>query len=69
MTIEIRGDFIELQQLLKLADIASGGGEAKQMIQDELIKVNGEIETRRSRKIRKGDIVAISGSSDVLEIR
>ena len=69
MKIEIKGDYIELQQLIKLADIASAGGEAKQMIQDGIVQVNGETETRRSRKIRKGDFVTVNGVPDMLEIR
>lgn len=69
MKIEIKGDYIELQQLIKLADIASGGGEAKQMIQDGIVQVNGETETRRSRKIRKGDCVTVKGVPGMLEIR
>ncbi|NMB10398.1 MAG: S4 domain-containing protein YaaA [Tissierellia bacterium] len=63
MTNEIKIDteFIKLEQLLKLASIVDSGGIAKMIIQDELIKVNGEIETRRGRKLYPGDIVEYQG--------
>ncbi|MEZ0374211.1 MAG: RNA-binding S4 domain-containing protein [Candidatus Sericytochromatia bacterium] len=53
----IETEFIELAQLLKLTDCVSTGGEAKEMIRQGLVKVNGEIETRRGRKLRSGDRV------------
>lgn len=55
--IIIDSEFIKLDQFLKLSEIASSGGEAKVMIMSEEIFVNGEIETRRGRKIRSGDTV------------
>lgn len=54
---QVDGDFIKLDQLLKAADIASSGGEAKILIASELIRVNDEIVTQRGKKIRKGDKV------------
>ena len=45
-------EYIKLDQFLKLAQIAMTGGEAKAMIQDGMVKVNGEVETRRGRKLR-----------------
>ena len=54
----IETDFIELAQLLKLVNLVGTGGEAKEMIQNGLVRVNGEIEARRGRKLRPGDIVA-----------
>ncbi len=45
--VEIRDDFIKLGQLLKLANLVSSGVEAKVVIQDGLVKVNGEVETRK----------------------
>lgn len=59
--IKIDTEFIKLEQLLKLASIVDSGGIAKMIIQDELIKVNGEIETRRGRKLYPGDIVEYQG--------
>ncbi|NMB09512.1 MAG: S4 domain-containing protein YaaA [Tissierellia bacterium] len=59
--IKIDTEFIKLEQLLKLAGIVDSGGIAKMIIQDELIKVNGEIETRRGRKIYPDDKVEYEG--------
>ncbi len=66
--IFIRGEFIELQQFLKLAGITHTGGEAKQLILDSRVKVNNAIEIRRSRKLIKGDIVYVEGLSDMMKI-
>ena len=49
----------KLEQLLKYADLASTGGEAKYLIQSGLVRVNGKKETRRGYKIKEGDIVEI----------
>ena len=59
--IEIRDDFIKLGQLLKLANIVSDGAEAKLLIQDGEVKVNGEVDTRRGRKVYHGDMVSCKG--------
>ena len=53
--ITIRNEYITLGQFLKYVGIVSSGIEAKAMIKDGLIKVNGEIETRRGKKLRNGD--------------
>jgi ribosome-associated protein len=66
--IFIRGEFIELQQFLKLAGITHTGGEAKQLIMDSQVKVNNTIEIRRSRKLIKGDIVYVEGLSDMMKV-
>ena len=58
-TIEITTEYIKLQDLLKFAAIASTGGEAKLMVQDGQVRVNGEICTQRGRKIRPGDDVQV----------
>ncbi|MFW5998419.1 MAG: RNA-binding S4 domain-containing protein [bacterium] len=55
--IEIYSDNIKLDQFLKWANIVETGGEAKLLIQSEKIKVNNQIETRRSHKIKEGDLV------------
>lgn len=52
-------DFIELIKLLKLKQIAQTGGHAKMMVEDNLVKVNGELEYRKRRKLRAGDIVEL----------
>lgn len=66
--IFIRGKFIELQQFLKLAGITRTGGEAKQLILDSQVKVNNAIETRRSRKLIKGDIVYVEGFPTMMKV-
>ena len=54
-TVTIRDEYITLGQFLKFAGIVSSGIDAKIMIKDGIIKVNGEIETRRGKKLRNGD--------------
>ena len=53
---------IRLDQFLKLADIVQSGGEAKVLIQSGYVNVNGEVETRRKRKLRPGDVVETNGT-------
>ena len=65
--IKIRDEYITLGQLLKFANLVSSGIEAKMVILDELVLVNGEIETRRGKKIRSGDIVEFNGQQIVVE--
>lgn len=60
--IKIKDEFIKLGQLLKLAGLVDTGVEAKIAVQDGLVKVNGETDTRRGRKIVSGDIVEYNGS-------
>ncbi len=54
--IEIKSEFIKLDQLLKYAGIAATGGEAKWMIEEGMVEVNGEICLQRGKKCHKGDI-------------
>ncbi|MEF9991477.1 MAG: S4 domain-containing protein YaaA [Paraclostridium sp.] len=60
--IAIDSEFIKLDQFLKLVDVASTGGHAKFLIQEGLVKVNGEIETRRGKKLRSNDMVEVEGN-------
>ena len=60
--ITIDSEFIKLDQFLKLADLASTGGHAKFLILEGLVKVNGEVETRRGKKLRPQDIVEVEGN-------
>ena len=60
-TITIHTEFVKLQDLLKLADAVSTGGEAKIVIQEGAVSVNGETCTMRGRKIRPGDTVVYQG--------
>jgi ribosome-associated protein len=55
--VEIRGDTIRLGQLLKLAGIADSGTDAKAMLAEGLVSVNGELEQRRGRQVHPGDEV------------
>ncbi len=59
--VKITTEFITLGQLLKMADIIQSGGMAKWFLQEYEVLVNGEIETRRGRKLQDGDVVEISG--------
>ncbi|SHK04027.1 RNA-binding S4 domain-containing protein [Tepidibacter formicigenes] len=61
--IKINSDFIKLDQLLKLIDIASTGGHAKIIIQEGEVKVNGKVEYQRGKKIKSGDIIDVQGMS------
>ena len=58
---------IKLDQFLKLSDIAGSGGNAKHLIRSGAVKVNGEEETRRGRKLRSGDVVTFDGEDYVIE--
>ena len=66
-TIEITTEYIKLQDLLKLAGLTYTGGEAKVMVQEGLVTVNGEVCTMRGRKISPGDTVEFEGKT--LEVR
>lgn len=59
--VAIRGESIRLGQLLKLAGVAGTGGDARELVQDGAVRVNGEPETRRGRQLRDGDIVEAAG--------
>lgn len=56
-TIQLREDFIKLGQALKAAGYVENGVEAKLVITDGLVKVNGEVDVRRGRKLYEGDVV------------
>lgn len=64
--VPIATDAIELAALLKWAQVATSGGEAKQMIQAGRVRVNGEVERRRSRRLVPDDRVEINGSTIVV---
>lgn len=59
--VVISDDFIKLGQLLKLANMVSSGVEAKIVIQNGEVKVNGEVDTRRGKKIYPNDVVEYKG--------
>ena len=56
-TIQIETEFIKLDSLLKYASLVASGGEAKQVIGEGLVRVNGEVCTMRGKKLRPGDTV------------
>lgn len=58
---------IKLDQFLKLHGVTQSGGEAKYLIQNGEVKVNGEVETRRGKKLRAGDTVVFRGKTLVVE--
>jgi ribosome-associated protein len=65
-TVPIRDNSIRLGQFLKLANLIESGAEAKEVIADGLVSVNGETETRRGRQLVTGDVVEIGGTEAVV---
>ena len=57
--ILINREFVELFKILKFESLASSGGEAKILIADGKVEVNGEVETRKRRKIVAGDVIRV----------
>jgi ribosome-associated protein len=57
--VAIREETIRLGQLLKLADLIDSGAEAKDVLAEGLVTVNGEAESRRGRRLRRGDVVGL----------
>ena len=65
--IKFREEYIKLGQALKAANLAEDGVEAKYAIQDGEVKVNGEMETRRGRKLYDGDVISYNGEEIRIE--
>ncbi len=61
--IKVRDEFIKLGQALKASNLVSSGVEAKIVIQDGQVEVNGEVDTRRGRKLVPGDMITFDGKS------
>ena len=59
MEIKISTEYIKLDQLLKFAGVVGNGSDAKILIFEEEVSVNGEIATQRGKKIRPGDVVKV----------
>jgi ribosome-associated protein len=57
--LPVRGESIRLGQALKLSGLAESGGEARALVEDGAVTVNAEVETRRGRQLRHGDVVAV----------
>lgn len=62
LEFDLDGDYVELKQLLKLTDLVSSGGEAKIVIGEGLVLVDGAVELRKACKIRAGQVVHFSES-------
>ena len=62
--VSITTEYVTLGQFLKLADIISSGGQAKFFLEDIQVKVNGEVDQRRGRKLRDGDKIEVEGFED-----
>ncbi|MGN1083817.1 MAG: RNA-binding S4 domain-containing protein [Lachnospiraceae bacterium] len=60
--IKLRDEFIKLGQALKAANLVESGAEAKEVIQEGYVKVNGEVCTQRGKKLVDGDIVFFEGN-------
>ena len=60
--IRIKDNYIKLGQALKLAGLVGSGVEAKMLIQDGLVIVNGEVDIRRGRKLVPGDVFSLDGN-------
>lgn len=58
-TFQLRGDHIELNQLLKLAGLCASGGAGKMLVASGVVRVDGEIELRKTRKVRAGEVVTV----------
>lgn len=67
--IKIKTPFIQLQQLLKFADVVEEGADAKILIQEGYVTLNGETETRRGKKIYPGDEVFISYDGQKISLK
>ena len=63
--VELREDGIRLGQFLKVADLADSGADAKALVDDGAVTVNGEPERRRGRQLVRGDVVAVLGAEPV----
>jgi ribosome-associated protein len=65
--VKIDTEYIKLDSFLKAVNAASSGGEAKVMITEGMVRVNGEVEMRRGRKLYPGDLVELAGRSFPVE--
>ena len=66
-TIRLREEYIKLGQALKAAGLVDSGVEAKEVITDGMVTVNGETDTRRGRKLYDGDMVEFNGNQIKIE--
>ncbi len=62
INFELRGEFIELDKLLKATGLADSGGVARMMITESQVQVDGQTELRKTAKIRAGQVVSLQGA-------
>ncbi|HTL83341.1 MAG TPA: RNA-binding S4 domain-containing protein [Bacteroidia bacterium] len=67
VSFRIKGEYIELIQLLKVVGIAESGGHAKAIVENGEVKVNGVVEERKRAKLKTGDKVEFNGEEFVME--
>ena len=60
-TVQIHTEFIKLQQVLKLAGMVGQGSDVKVLLQEGIVKVNGQVAAERGKKIHPGDVVEVEG--------
>ena len=65
--VVIKTEFIKLQDAMKYANVVYSGGEAKQLILDEQVEVNGEVCTMRGKKLREGDKFTFNGETYIIK--
>ncbi len=65
--VQIRGEVIRLGQFLKVADAVDQGSDVKALLASDAVTVNGELEVRRGRQLRRGDVVAVGRASYSVE--
>ncbi len=66
MNVPISDESIKLGQFLKLANLVESGSEAKQLLSGGVVRVNGEVESRRGRQLDLGDVVSVATQSAVV---
>lgn len=66
MTFEVTQEYIELIKLLKITSVVSSGGEAKMVVEEGMVTVNGDTEYRKRAKLRTGDIISFNGHTITL---
>lgn len=65
--LRVDDEYIELNKLLKILGLSQTGGHAKLIIEEGLINVNGEIELRKRKKLRRGDIVILENNQITIQ--
>jgi len=67
INFKIAGDYIELIKLLKATNLCSSGGEAKNIVEQGLVKCNGQVELRKRLKVKIGDVIEFDNRKIVIE--